>query len=285
MTPLRQRMIDDMRIRNLAPNTIDAYVRAVAIFARHFGKSPALLSPEDIRTYQVFLVKERNVSWSVLNHTVSALRFLYRTTLGKDWAVDHIPFPRRPKRLPVVLSVEEVAAFLAAINNRKHRTIFMTLYSAGLRVSELTNLLVSDIDSKRGVIRIRQGKGNKDRYAPLFPSLLSELREYWRAYKPLGALFPAKCTTRPLSRESIDRVCAQTRRKLGLAKPVTPHTFRHSFATHLLEAGTDLRTIQIILGHRSLSTTALYLHVAVNVRQLVDKAQDLLSMTLRRRAK
>ena len=172
MTPLRERMIDDMRVRNPAPNTIDAYVRAVATFARHFGKSPALLGPEDIRNYQVHLVKHREVSWAIFNQTVCALKFLYGTTLGKDWAVDHIPFPKQPKKLPVVLSVEEVAEFLGAVTSHKHRTIFMTLYSAGLRVSEVMNLVVSDLDSKRGAIRIRQGKGRKDRYVPLFPSLL-----------------------------------------------------------------------------------------------------------------
>ncbi|MBN1459168.1 MAG: tyrosine-type recombinase/integrase [Armatimonadetes bacterium] len=150
---------------------------------------------------------------------------------------------------------------------------------------ELTNLLVTDLDSKRAVIRIRQGKGKKDRYVPLFPSLLSKLREYWLAYRPGNVLFPAERTGRPLTRSSIERVCSQVRRKLGLSKPVTPHTFRHCFATHMLEAGTDLRTIQIILGHRSLNSTAIYLHVAINARQLVDKAQDLLGAAVRQDAK
>jgi len=233
------------------------------------------------RKHTVFLVTEKKASWSLFTQTVCALRFLYGTTLGKDWAWRYIPFPRQPKKLPVVLSLDEVATFLGVLANPKHRAIFMTIYSAGLRVSEVIKLLVTDIDSSRGVIRLRQAKGKKDRYVPLFPSLLSELRDYWQAFRPVDVLFPAKRTTHPLSRESIDRVCAQTRKKLGLAKHVTPHTLRHSFATHLLEAGVDLRTIQIILGHKSLSTTAIYLHIAVNAQQLGDKVPDLLRLAVR----
>jgi integrase/recombinase XerD len=285
MTPLRLRMIDDMTIRNLAPGTIEAYVQAVAAFAKHFGKSPDILGPEEVRAYQIHLVKGRKVSWSFFNRAVCALKFLYGTSLGQTWAFDKIPFPKQPKKLPVVLSVEEVAAFLSAFQNHKHRTILSTIYSTGVRVTELTNLLVGDIDSKRAVIRIRQGKGRKDRYVPLFPSLLSELRAYWLAYRPRDVLFPAEGTGTPLSRSSIERLCCQMRKRLGMSKDVTPHTLRHSFATHMLEAGTDLRTIQLILGHRSLQTTAIYLHVAVNARQLVDKAQDLLGAAVRRGAK
>jgi len=276
MTLLRQRMIDDMAIRNLAPATVEAYVRAVATYAKHFGKSPELLGPDHIRAYQLFLVKEKKVSWSVFNQAVCALKFLYATTLGKEWASNHIPFPRQPRKLPVVLSVGEVAAFLGAVRNLKHRTMLMAMYSTGLRVSEVTNLLVTDIDGKRGVIRVRQGKGKKDRYVPLFPSLLVALRDYWRVYRPHTALFPGGGKGPSLSISSMQRVCTQTRRKLKLSKHVTPHSLRHSFATHMLEAGTDLRTIQIILGHRSLSTTAIYLHIAVNAQQLSDKAPDLL---------
>lgn len=275
MTPLRQKMIDDMRVRNLAPATIDIYVRAVAAFAEHFHKSPGLLGPDNVRAYQVFLVDSK-VSWSFFNQATCALKFLYGTTLGKDWAFDHIPFPRQPKTLPVVLSVNEVGEFLAGIENLKHRTIFMTIYSTGVRVQELVNLQIPDIDSKRGVIRVRQGKGHKDRYVPLFPSLLDGLRGYWRVYRPAPFLFPGPSGTCPLSTSSVERVAGQIRKKCGFKKHITPHTFRHSFATHMLEAGIDLRTIQIILGHRSLSTTAIYLHIAVNARNLTDKAQDLL---------
>jgi site-specific recombinase XerD len=169
-----------------------------------------------------------------------------------------------------------VHTFLQAIGNIKHRTMFMTMYSAGLRVSEVTQLPATDIDSSRNVIRVCQGKGRADRYVPLFPSLLKALRTYWRHCRPELWLFPGRPTEQPISRSAVERVCGQIRRKLNLAKPVTPHTFRHAFATHLLESGTDLRTIQILLGHRSLSTTAVYLHVAVNAQQLTDEAQDLL---------
>jgi site-specific recombinase XerD len=277
-------MIDDMRVRNLAPGTIEVYVRAVAAFARHFGKSPQVLGPEHVRAYQVFLVNSK-VSWPVFNQTVCALKFIYGTTLGKDWAFHKIPFPKQPKKLPVVLSVEEVARFLGAIDNLKHRTMFMTIYSTGLRVSELVNLQLPDIDSEREVIRVNQGKGGKDRDVPLFPSLLHALREYWLIDKPRPFLFPSPGTTCPLSRSAVERVCAQIRQKCKFAKHVTPHTFRHSFATHLLEAGTDLRTIQIIMGHRSLSSTAIYLHVAVSARQFTEKAQDLLGVATQRRVK
>lgn len=276
MTMLRQKMIEDMQIRNFSPHTIDAYVRAVAKFSQHFGLSPALLGPEQIRAYQLFLIRKKKASWAVFNQTVCALRLLYVTTLKKDWSLDHIPFPKQPKKLPVVLSPSEVQTFLQAIRNIKHRTMFMTMYSAGLRISELTQLLVTDIDSSRKVIRVCQGKGRADRYVPLFPSLLKALRTYWRHFRPEPWLFPGYPADQPISCSAVERVCSQIRRKLKLTKPVTPHTFRHAFATHLLEAGTDLRTIQILLGHRSLSTTAVYLHVAVNSKQLTDEAQDLL---------
>jgi site-specific recombinase XerD len=270
MTPLRKRMIEDMQIRNLSPSTIKIYTQSVASIARYFGKSPELLGPEDIRAYQVYLVNERKVSWSTFNQAVCALQFLYRKTLGRAWAVDSIPFPKRPKGLPVVLSREEVATFLQAAGNLKHRTILMTIYSTGLRIGEALNLLISDVDSKRNVIRIRLGKGKKDRYVPLFPTLLTELRNYCRAYKPRTWLFPRRTADRPLTISAMERVCAEICGNIRSVKRITPHTFRHSFATHLLEAGTDLRTIQILLGHTSLSTTAIYLHVAVNAGRLTD---------------
>ena len=277
-------MIEEMQIRNLSPNTITAYVRAVANFAKHFGKSPAVLGPEEIRAYQVYLIKKKNASWSDYIQTVCALRFLYKKTLRRGWAIEHIPFPKKPKKLPTVLSVDEVATFLGAVPNLKQRTMLMTMYSSGIRVSEAVSLLVEDIDSKRMAICIRKGKGNKERYVPLFPTLLAALRAYWVVYRPTSWLFPNPRTGEPLTRHTPEKVCTQTRKKLNFAKHVTPHTMRHSFATHLLEAGTDLRTIQLILGHASLSTTAIYLHVAVNAHQLTDKAQDLLGVVAKQRA-
>jgi len=283
MTLLRKRMIEDMQIRNLSPHTIDTYTRRVELFAKHFNKSPDILGPEEIRDYQLFLLKKKKASWSVFNQTVCALHFLYQKTLGQDLIIPLIPYPKQEKRLPVVLSVEEVTTFLEGVRNLKHRTILMTMYSSGLRVTETVNLLVEDIDSQRMAIRVCQGKGKKDRYVPLFPTLLTALREYWRVYSPKRYLFPNARTGKPLTRSTPELVCTQTRKKLNFSKNVTPHLLRHSFATHMLEAGTDLRTIQLILGHSSLSTTAVYLHVAVNARQLTENAQDLLGVVVKQR--
>nr|MBA3513187.1 site-specific integrase [Pyrinomonadaceae bacterium] len=184
MTTLRQRMIDDLRLRNRSLRTINTYIACVANFARHFGKSPELLGPEEIRQYQLYLVEQGRVSWSYFNQTVCALRFLYRHTLGREWAVEHIPFPRQPRKLPVVLSQTEVIRLFDAIRSLKLRAILMTAYAAGLRLTELTQLRVSDIDSERLVIRVRQGKGQKDRYVMLSATLLEMLRLYWRAERP-----------------------------------------------------------------------------------------------------
>ncbi len=185
------------------------------------------------------------------------------------------PVPRKEKKLPVVLSLEEIAAFFAVIENLKHWTIFTLMYATGLRISETLNLVPSDIDSKRMVILVRQGKGKKDRYATLYPSLLGSLRDYWKAYRPETWLFPGQTPDEPLNRSSVERLCAPFRKKAGIKKRVTPHTMRHCFATHLLEAGTDLRTIQLLLGHRSLNSTAVYLHVATKAPQVTDKLSDL----------
>ena len=262
MTPLRQRYLEDMQVRNLSPKTQRLYVECVSLYARHFRKSPERLGPEDIRAYQLYLVHDKQVSWSRFNQSVCALRFLYRVTLGKDWAITHIPFPRKETTLPVVLSPSEVAQFLGALTNLKYRTVLMTAYAAGLRVSEVLHLRVSDIDSQRMVIRIRQGKDHKDRYVMLSPKLLTLLREYWKAVRPTDWLFPGRTPDRPIGAHTLQDVCLRARRDSGLGKKVTTHTLRHSFATHLLEAGTDIRTIQLLLGLRSLRTTARYTHVS-----------------------
>ena len=275
MTPLRQRMIDDMRIRNLSPRTIETYVEKVARFARQFGKSPEYLGPEDIRTYLLGLVNAK-FARSTLVQNVCALRFLYKITLHRPWEDQVLPFPKKERRLPVVLSREEVRTFLQALGGLKRRTFFLTIYATGLRISECVHLLPSDIDSKRMVVRVRQGKGKKDRYVPLSSKLLQALREYWRAARPQTWLFEGAKPGQPITKDAVERWCPPAREKAGLSKPVTPHTLRHCFATHLLEAGTDLRTIQILLGHRSLSTTAIYLHVAANAPQLSKNCADLL---------
>lgn len=276
MTPLRQRMLEDMAVRNLSPRTCQIYVEMVARFARHFGKSPEFLGPEEIRAYQVHLVEEKQVSWSLHNQSVCALRFLYQVTLKREWAVEHLPFPKKPRRLPVVLSPEEVARFLEAVTSLKYRAILMTAYAAGLRISEVTHLRVTDIDSQRMVIHVRQGKGRKDRYVMLSPRLLELLRAYWKEVRPQDWLFPGKTWKVPIGLSSVQRVCHQAGRTAGLHKSVTVQSLRHSFATHLLEAGTDLLTIQSLLGHRSLRTTAIYTHVtAKTIRATVSPFEQL----------
>src|SRR5436305_1535727 len=248
MTPLRRRMIDDMQLRNLAPRTIKAYVSRVGTFARHFGRSPEALGPDDVRAYLLYLVQEKHVSWTVYNQTVAALKFLYEVTLERSGVLQRIRCPKQPKKLPVVLSTDETARFFAAILGVKHRAILMTAYAAGLRVSEVVSLRPDDIDSQRMVIRVRQGKGRKDRYVMLSPRLLTLLREYWKAARPTPWLFPGQVPGQPLVAGSVRRICAQASQAADLGKHVTVHTLRHSFATHLLEAGTALRTIQVLLG-------------------------------------
>jgi len=210
----------------------------------------------------VFLVQQKKLSWSLFNQNVCALRFFYHHTLHRDWMIEHIPYPRSEQKLPVVLSPSEVAALFQVIENLKHRTILMTIYAAGLRVSEATQLRVTDIDSQRQLICVRQGKGRKDRQVMLSPRLLDLLRTYWKRYRPTDWLFPGERPGRPITRESVLRICKQAGEAAHLPKRVSPHTLRHCFATHLLEEATDLRRIQILMGHRNLKTTAKYLHVS-----------------------
>ena len=262
MTPLRQRMSEDMQIRNFTPGTQRTYLKAVADFALHFGRSPDQLGREDIRAYQVYLLQEKGVSYGVLNTVVSALRFFYRHTLDRNWRVDVIPCPKRERRLPTVLSRDEFVRFFAAVPSIKHRAMLLIAYSAGLRASELAQLQVSDIDSARMMIHIRQGKGQKDRYVMLSPKLLELLRAYCKAARPKTWLFPGRDGEGPISRRGIAWVCRETSIAAGINKTVTLRSLRHTFATHLLENGADLRTIQLLMGHVSLRTTALYLHLA-----------------------
>ena len=275
MTPLRQRMIEDMRIRNLSPRTITCYVRQVARFAEHFGRSPQRLGPEEIRAYQHYLVDERRVSESRLVQTVAALRFLYQISLGREWPIRFIPFPRQRRRQPVVLSPEEVARLLAAAAGLKPRAVLTTAYAAGLRTGEVSRLRLVDIDSSRGVIRVEQGKGRKDRLVMLSPRLVEALRVYWRAYRPAEWLFPGP-TGQPITPRTVLRYCKRAATAAGLDKHVTLYTLRHSFATHLHEAGADVRTIQVLLGHRSLSTTARYTHISTATLHAAPSPLDLL---------
>ena len=276
MTPLRRRFIDDMSLRNLSPRTIKTYVARVAQFARHFGRSPADLGMAEVRDYLLHLLHHRHVSWSVFNQSQAALRFLYRNTLGRPWEPSSVRYPKAEKKLPVVLSRAEVERLLGAIAGLKHRAILMTAYAAGLRVSEVVSLRVEDIDSQRMVIHVRQGKGRKDRYVMLAPRLLELLRLYWRAARPRGWLFPGRDPNRHLSVNTVQKACQRACHAAGLTKHATVHTLRHSFATHLLEAGTDLRTIQLLLGHRCLSTTAIYTHISADrLHATVSPLEDL----------
>jgi integrase/recombinase XerD len=259
MNPLRRRMTEDMQVRNLAPQTQNSYLQQITAFAKHFNKSPELLGPEEIRTYQVYLIDSKHLSVSSLTVATAALRFIYKTTLHRPWAIDRIPFPKAPQKLPIILSPAEVARFLGSIDDPKYHAIFSTAYATGLRVSELCHLQVSDIDSQRMTVHIQQGKGQKDRYVMLSSRLRDQLRQYWKQYRPLPWLFPGNDPHQPISKNAVEQACQRFRQSSGLSKPITPHSFRHAFATHLLEAGTDLRTIQLLLGHRSLSTTARYL--------------------------
>ena len=265
MTSLRQRMLEDMQVRNLALHTQTLYVQQVAQFARHVQKSPECLGPDEIRAYQVYLTNERKLAVASILVAVAALRFLYTVTLKKDWTLkDVIPAPKKPQRLPIVLSPEEVLRFLSSVPDIKHRAILTTCYAAGLRISEALHLRPTDIDSGRMVIRIEQGKGQKDRYVMLSPKLLELLRDWWRLARPRDWLFPSRVATQPISRSAVECACQQAHRRCRISKPITPHSLRHAFGVHLLEAGTDVRTIQLLLGHRSLTTTARYLRIAAS---------------------
>jgi integrase/recombinase XerD len=265
MTPLRQRMIEDMQLRNLAAGTQKHYISLVAGFARYFGTSPENLDIEAVRQYQLYLLNERKLSPDAVNQCVSALKFLYLTTLEMPWTNEYFPRARRPHKLPVVLSQEEVLAFFDHVPSLKYRAALMVCYGAGLRISEAVALRITDIESQRGLLRIEHGKGQKDRYAMLSPRLLQVLRRYWCATRPPDFLFPSWRKDRHLSTTSLQLACREAAARAGIAKRVTVHTLRHSFATHLLENGTDLRVIQVLLGHTRIETTTRYAAVSPQV--------------------
>jgi len=275
VTPLRQRFIDDLRLRNYARRTIDTYVSRVACFARHFGRSPELLGPNEVRDFQLHLL-ERRVSWSSFNQAVCALRFLYGTTLGRSEQLPLIPFGKRRKSLPSVLSAGEVQRLLDAATAGRDRVLLQVAYGCGLRLSELTHLRVADIDSARMVIHVRQGKGGKDRLVPLSLRLLEELRAYWRMQRPRTWLFPGHKPERPITTSNVQRRLGRLVKQVGLSKHCSMHTLRHNYATHLLEAGVDLLTLKALLGHTSLQTTARYLHVSTRHLAQTPSLLDLL---------
>jgi len=274
-------MLEDLQIRHYSPTTIRLYLYAIKEFAKHFGKPPDQLGAEHIRRYQLFLTKEKKVSTSTYVLMVCALRFFYTHTLHRKVAIERIPFPRRERKLPMILSRDEVKALLEAPRDLRYRAMLAILYGSGLRVSEVARLKVADIDSARNVLWVRSGKGRKDRQALLPPKLRELLRCYWRTRRPTDWLFPGADPSQPVSVKTIFSACRQAAHSAGIAKSVHPHLLRHAFATHLLEAGTNLRTIQILLGHANLETTARYLQVAdVNVRATISPLESLESLHL-----
>lgn len=262
MGVMQDRFDQDMEIRGLSLKTRKRYIECVKAFVEFFGRPPGKLGPEEIRTFQLYLTRERALSYSTFNQTVCALRFFYNVTLGKGWDIRHLPYKKQEKRLPEILSQEEVAVLLAAARNLRDRAILMAMYGCGLRLGEVRNLQVAHIDSQRMVVRVVQGKGRKDRYVRLPDALLETLRAYWKESRPQTLLFPGKHPGRPLSDHGIYRIVKSTTRKAGITKRVSPHSLRHAYATHHLEKGTNLREIQILLGHSSISSTSIYTHVA-----------------------
>jgi len=277
MTPLRQRLVDDLRLRNYSPRTVQAYVACVAQFARHFGRSPDQLGMDAVRSYQLHLI-DHKASWSRFNQTVCALRFFFGVTLGRTDDVPLIPYGKRPRTLPSVLAPEEVVRLFEAVPAGPARLRLQVAYACGLRIGELVRLRVTDIDSARMVVLVRQAKGRKDRLVPLSARLLAELRAYWRRYRPAPWLFPGLDPTRPMNVSTVQRQCQRAARRAGISKRCTPHTLRHSYATHLLEAGVDVFTLQAILGHRDLRTTAHYVHVDTRRLRAASSLLDLLAV-------
>jgi len=267
MTPLRQRMLEELQRRNYSQTTIDSYILAVKEFAKYCNKSPDLLGAEDVRRYQLYLINEKKLAPHTVKVRMSALRFFYWKTLKRrDLHFDDMPMPKEPMKLPVVLDPGEVTQLIEGASSLKHRTRLMILYGTGIRRSELRLLKLTDIDSKRMVIHIRQGKGRRDRDLPMTPKLLEALREYWRSARPAVYLFPSPRKVdgqeRPISSKTVWHTCHSAAVRAGLTKAIHPHTLRHSFATQHMDSGTDLRTIQSLLGHADLKNTAVYLHLS-----------------------
>jgi integrase/recombinase XerD len=277
ISPLRRRMIEDMTVRNFASKTQHDYIRAVTNLTRFLGRSPDMAIAEDLRRFQLHLT-ESGVRAPTINFTVTALRFFFTVTLDRADAIKHLTFVAEPRKIPVVLSPEEVVRFLEAVPGAKYKAAFSAAYGAGLRVSEIAALKVSDIDSKRMLLRIEQGKGHKDRYAMLSPVLLELLRDWWRIARPKAWLFPGRDPLQPMSTRQLNRACHAAADMAQITKRVSPHTLRHSFATHLLEQNTDIRVIQVLLGHAKVDTTALYTHIATNTIRAVTSPLERLSL-------
>jgi integrase/recombinase XerD len=260
MTPLRQRFIEDLQLRNRSDRTIETYVRHVAKFALHFGRSPEELGPEQIRDYQLHLIRQQS-GWNAFNQCLSALRFLYRETLGRPETIERLKYARLPKRIPRVLARDEIRELLACTPQRPQRMVLTTIYATGMRISEAVALQVADVDSREMTILVRRGKGNKQRLVPLSPRLLDELRAWWLTHRNPCWMFPGKQPNQSISIPTVQEACLAAAKRAALKPGVNCRALRHTFATELLEAGIDLLTIQRLLGHKSLTTTLIYTHV------------------------
>jgi len=283
VTHLRQTMLDELQRRNYAKTTVESYIHAVEQFAKHFKRRPDRLNQDYLRTYQAYLLRERKLGPRTVRLHVAALRFFFVKTLKRRYSLDDTPYPKAPRRLPQILSVDEVTRLIAAAGSLSQRTMLMTLYSTGMRNAELRHLQVRDIDSRRMLIHIQHGKGGRDRYVPLSATLLATLRVYWRWMKPTGWLFPGTIAgwraDTPITPKVVWEACQGAAARAQLQKRVSPHLLRHSYATHLLEAGADLRTIQLLLGHVKLEHTVIYLHLSQRHLQAVANPLDALRVS------
>ena len=266
MTRLRQMMLEELQRRNYAQTTVKAYLHTVEAFSNHFHRPPDQLGPEQIRSYQVYLLEERKLGVRTVALHTAALRFFFCKTLKRAYPIEEVPYPKTPRQLPIILSQEEAVRLIEGASNLFHRAMLMMLYSTGIRRAELCHLKVEDIDSERMLVHVRHGKGGRDRSVPLSPKLLETLREYWRWMKPQTYLFPGTVNgwraDKPITPKVLWLACRQAAQRAGIRKPVRPHLLRHSFATHLLEQGADLPTVQALLGHADLKATSIYLHLS-----------------------
>jgi len=275
MGKLRDQMVVDLQLCGAKPRTQKAYLREAENLAKYFNRSPADLGENELKEYLLYLIKERHLSEGTFRFYVAGLKFLYRTTLKREWPVEKIKHPRAKSKLPIVLDLSEVKSLFSATRNLKHKAMLMITYSSGLRVSETARLRLTDIDSKRMTVRISQGKGGKDRYSILSQTTLEHLRQYWQKYRPTEWLFEGQNKDNHITLYTIQSVFRAAKKRARIAKPVSVHTLRHSFATHLIEAGTSLHHVQLLLGHRSPTTTTVYLHVSrlnlARVKSPLDK--------------
>jgi len=266
VTHLHKMMLEELQRRNYSQTTVNAYLKMIETFAKHFNKPPDQLGADEIRSYQVHLLKERKLGARTVGHHTAALRFFCCKILKRNYPVEEVPYPKAPRRLPNILTQEEAVRLIDSASNLFHRTMLMTLYSTGIRRAELCALKVEDIDSKRMILHIRQGKRNRDRDVPLSPKLLETLREYWRWMRPKTYLFPGTKdgwrADKPITAKVLWEACREAAARAGITKPVRPHLLRHSFATHLVEGGADLPTVQLLLGHADLKATSIYLHLS-----------------------